>query len=627
MNSDALELHWLPLLSDQWRPRVAALRNIRDEAAAWREAVALARTRLSFTGINALDAAARHLGLRTIRLAVLATSTTAHLAGALRVAALRRGLGLDVYAPDYGQIHQELADLASNLHAFAPTHVLFCFDADSVAARGRKAASRAQTRLMAEALVGEWRSLWVAARRHHASVLQQTVMPRLPAAGGSNDHRLSASGAAFVALVNERLREAADEEGIDLVAIDARVGSDGLKTWFSPTAWFSAKQEVALPAAPLWGDLVVRVIAARLGQSAKCCVFDLDNTLWGGVAGDDGLDGLVLGYGSARGEAFLAVHRYALELKERGILLAVNSKNDESVARAVFDEHPDALLKCDDFSCFKANWADKATNLRAIAKALNIGTDALVFVDDNQYEREQVRAALPEVFVPEVPEDPALLPWCLADCGCFELVTLTQEDASRATLYAADLRRTSGREEAVTLESYLASLEMVLDHAPISSADVPRVTQLLNKTNQFNLATRRLSESEVRAIAEDPNKLGLRFRLADRFGDNGIIAVVTGHHGIDSRFIVDDWLMSCRVIGRDVEYATLLALVECLRRCGVQRLEARYVPSGRNGIIANLLTQLGFVTDLGEDGSVSGEILLADFEARPCPVRGRDASQ
>ena len=615
MGTSALAMDWLPAAPSDWRRRVAVLGKRRESA------VALAGLRLDFTATNALDVATRALEPRTVRLAVLASSTTAHLAGALRVGGLRRGLGFTLYEPAYGQLRQDLADPGSGFHHFAPTHVLFAFDADTVAAYGAKTQGRDEARAAVEALVTEWAALWAAARRGGATVLQQTVMPRQPASGGGNDHRVPGSAAAFVALVNERLRHAADAHGVDLIALDAQTGIDGLDAWFSATAWLSAKQEVALPAAPLYGDLVARVIAARLGHSAKCCVFDLDNTLWGGVIGDDGVGGIQLGQGSAVGEAFLSLHRYALELKRRGILLAVNSKNDDAVARSAFDRHPDTLLKSSDFSCFVANWGDKATNLQAIAKALNIGTNAMVFVDDNPFEREQVRGALPDVFVPELPEDPALVPRRLAESGCFELVSLTSEDLSRADLYVAEAQRAAVRVEAGDLDAYLADLAMVLDHAEIAESDVIRVTQLINKTNQFNLATRRLGEGEVRAIAADPDGLVLSFRLSDRFGDAGIIGVVTGH-GIETGvFVVDDWLMSCRVIGRDVEYAMLLALVERLRVKDVSTLKARYLPSGRNGMVADLLPRLGFAAEVADDGAVNGRFDLTAFVPRPSPVR------
>ena len=612
-------LDWLPDPPGDVRQQIGAITRDTDAEAAWRTAVALARTRLNFSATNALAAAAPSRE-PDVRLAVLGSSTMHHLAGALRVGAMRRGLAMTLYEPAYGQFRQELADPSSGFHAFSPTNVLFAFDADTVGAHARHASDAAEAATLAERLLEDWRALWTAARRTGSAVMQQAVLPRIPALGGGNDHRLPSSAAAFIARVNADLRDVADREGVDVVAIDSRSAVDGLDAWFSASSWLSAKQEVALPAAPLYGDLVARIVAARRGLGAKCCVFDLDNTLWGGVIGDDGVDGIVLGQGSAAGEAFLELHHLALALKRRGILLAVCSKNDEAVALAAFDQHPDTLLKRGDFACFVANWQDKASNLRAIAGALNIGIDALVFVDDNPFEREQVRAALPDVWVPELPEDPALVPRCLAECGCFELVTLTSEDALRTDLYAADHERETAREQSGDLDDYLAGLGMVLEHAPVGESDIARATQLLNKTNQFNLVTRRLSEDEMRHVAADEAALALRFRLKDRFGDTGVIAVVTGRFVEAQTFIIDDWLMSCRVIGRDVEYATLRALIERLQARGVYKLKAHYKPSGRNAMVADLLSRLGFDTKIEENGGSTGLLDLAGFLPRRSPV-------
>ncbi len=625
------DLYWLPPPPADWRARVAALSAgpASDRAAAWAELRSLAGFRLSFPATNALDAALRKQvgaggeGLPTpTRLAVLATSTTGHLAPALRVGALRRGIALDVYEPDYGQYLQEIADPGSALHAFKPATVLLAFDANSTAAHAKGLRTVAEASAETDRFVDRARQTWAAAKaRLGAAVIQQTVVPRLPAAGGSNDHRDPASGAGFIAAVNARLRAAAEEAGVDLLALDARVAQDGLDRWFSPSSWHGAKQEVALPAAPVYGDLVARLLAARRGLGAKACVFDLDNTLWGGVIGDDGLAGIVVGQGRAAGEAFLDVQHYALALHARGILLAVCSKNDEAVALEPFERHPDMVLRREHVTCFVANWDDKATNLRRIAKRLNIGLDALVFVDDNPFERALVRKEVPDVFVPEVPDDVALVPRCLADAGCFELVQLTAEDAGRGALYAADAERARLLDEVTDLDSYLADLGMVLRFRRAAEADIARVTQLINKTNQFNLATRRLGEDEVRRMAADPAAAVLQFRLVDRFGDNGIIAVVTGHRDEGTGFVIDDWLMSCRVLGRQVEEATLNVVAAAARALGATALHGRYRPTPRNGMVAGLLDRLGFATRSEAEGGVSGTLDLTTFTPRPTAIR------
>jgi FkbH-like protein len=624
------ELYWLPRQPPDWRQRVGALIDdpVENWSASWAEAVALAKFRLSFSATNALDVAARRLlSLRperaapSCRLAALSSSTSAHLAAGIRVGALRRGIALEMYEPPYGQYRQDLADPRSGLYAFDPTIALFAFDAVFVAAHALGATTIADANRLADELVNSFRALWTTAiNRLGVSIIQQTVMPRLPCSGGNNEHRLPASGAAFISRVNQRLREACDEAGVDLLSLDAWVAQDGIEHWFSSGSWYGAKQEIALPASPMYGDLAARLIAARQGRSAKCCVFDLDNTLWGGVIGDDGLDKIVIGAGSAAGEAFLNLQHYALDLRRRGVILAVCSKNDEAIAIEPFESHPEMALKRQDVTCFVANWHDKPRNLQTIAQRLNIGLDALVFIDDNPFERELVRQSLPEIFVPELPDDPSLFPRCLSDAGCFEMIALTDEDVRRAAVYAENARRDSFKNETVDLKAYLVGLNMVLRWGRPAELDVARVTQLINKTNQFNLTTRRLNESDVRAAMAAPRAAVLQFRLVDRFGDNGLIAVAIGHMIDDANFMIDDWLMSCRVFGRQVEDAMLNVLAAVARAMGANQLNGMYRPTERNGMVADLLARLGFTTQKASNGVVTGVLNLAYFDERQTAI-------
>jgi FkbH-like protein len=624
------ELYWLPSRPADWRKRVLALSLLVDDwNAYWTEACSLAKYRLDFSAVNALDTATRDLlrqgssyGAQSSRVAFLSSSTSAHLHGGLRVGALRHGMSIDIYEPDYGQYRQVLADPHSAFYAFEPSIVVFAFDAVSVAGYAREARTDEDAQRLADEYVAGLRSLWMTAwERTGATIIQQTIMPRLPDSSGSNGHRLPSSGSAFIVRVNGLLRTASDEAGIDLLALDSKVTQDGIDRWFSSSSWHGAKQEVALPASPMYGDMVARLIAARKGRSAKCCVFDLDNTLWGGVIGDDGVHGIVIGSGSVAGEAFLTLQHYALELRRRGILLAVCSKNDEANALAPFEHHPDMALKHADIACFVANWEDKAANIRSIAQRLNIGLDSLVFVDDNPFERELVRKTVPEVSVPEVPEDPALFPRCLSDAGYFEMVAFTDEDARRTELYAENALRENFRHATTDLDAYLAGLGMILQWCPFAEADVPRLTQLINKTNQFNLTTRRLNESEVRDVMRDSRAAGLQFRLVDRFGDNGVVAVVMGHLVDDVTFAIDDWLMSCRVLGRQVENATLNVVASVARSLGASKLKGTYRPTKKNAMVADLLARLGFAVDLSTDAEVVGIVELASFSDHTTLIR------
>ncbi len=360
-------------------------------------------------------------------------------------------------------------------------------------------------------------------------------------------------------------------------------------------------------------------------------MLDLDNTLWGGVIGDDGLEGIVLGQSDPTGEAYLAVQQLALRLRARGIVLAVASKNELDTARSPFLSHPEMLLKETDIAVFQANWQTKSDNLVAIARALNIGTDALVLLDDNPAERAQVRQTLPEVAVPELPEDPAYFATTLSAAGYFESVRLMDEDLHRAEQYQANSRRAELLASTGDMSAYLRSLAMVATFAPFDSVGRGRITQLINKTNQFNLTTRRYTESQVQQL-EETAALALQIRLTDTFGDNGMVAVVICATEGKTWFI-DTWLMSCRVLGRQLEEATLNVVVECARRDGVTTLVGRYVPTERNDLVRQHYKKLGFVLEREEGTESEWRLRVADYVAHDVqmtvdtrPLHSNDAS-
>jgi len=318
----------------------------------------------------------------------------------------------------------------------------------------------------------------------------------------------------------------------------------------------------------------------------------LDNTLWGGVIGDDGLQNLILGRDHPVGEAYLDFQRYVKELQRRGVILAVCSKNDPENAKEGFS-HPDSVLKLDDFSAFKANWDPKPENIRKIAAELNIGLDSLVFVDDNPAERELVAGQLPEVAVPDLGSDVSCFAEALEQARYFELERVVQDDINRAAYYSSNAQRDSHQANFADYGEFLASLDMTAEIAPFCPVYLERITQLINKTNQFNLTTRRYTSAEVEAVAADPSFLTLYGRLADKFGDNGLVSVLIGHIVNDS-VELDLWLMSCRVLKREMEFAMFDALVEECHERGIRKILGVYIPSKKNGMVAQHYAGLRF---------------------------------
>lgn len=603
-------LSWLPAHADLGAA-IGAARRQPSAAERLRLVTHLAGFRRDFTLTGRLDRLAAEAlgalaagpapapaGLAPVRIALLASHTVDHLVPAIRVAGLSRGLAAAVHVAPYGLYRQSLLGTDAALVAFAPQLILLALDAHDSALQLPLDATEAEVEAAVQGRVDEWRQLWRQAReRFSARVVQQTLLAGEPPLFGSFDGLLPASPRAVLERLNAALRSAARAEGVLLLdlAWQAAQGTFG-SGLADPVRWHQAKQLVSPSLAPWYGDMVARVAAAAVGRARKCLVLDLDNTLWGGVVGDDGVEALRIGQGTPEGEAFSAFQRHVQALARRGIVLAVCSKNDAAVAEAGF-AHPEMTLARTDIAAFVANWDDKASNLRAIAHTLEIGLDSLVFVDDNPAERDIVRRELPEVAVPELPEDVAGYPALLAAAGCFEAVSFTPDDASRGRSYALNAQRAAALSQATDLAGYLRGLAMTLGATPVDAVVLPRVTQLLNKTNQFNLTTRRYTDAEVARLAGDPAAVALAFRLADKFGDNGLISVVIARPDPAlerDELLIDSWLMSCRVLGRQVEHAVLGALVAAAARRGARALVGEYRPTARNAMVAAHYATLGF---------------------------------
>jgi len=530
--------------------------------------------------------------LAEFRLGIVSNSTTELLTEILPAAAIRHGVALQVTPGPYGQIQQQLLDPHSALASAAPDAVLIAVDHHWLFPDAMSADAAAGARID-EAIDEIAGMIAVTRQTSGAALILQTVAVPAESLFGNYDRRVAGSRRSRIITWNQALTKLASGTGcylFDLAALAERVGTDA---WFNPVQWHAYKLAHDRQYDTLHAEMLARIIGAIRGKTKKCLVLDLDNTVWGGAIGDEGIEGIKLGQGSAIGEAFLEVQRTALLLKARGIVLAVCSKNNEETARAPFRSHPEMLLKEDDIAVFQANWTDKASNLAAIAESLNIGLDALVLLDDNPAERAQVRAAAPLVGVPELPEDPSWYPRRLLDSGYFEAVSYSAEDSLRASSYAANARRVQVKASAGNLGDYLNGLEMKLAATPFDSQGLQRITQLINKTNQFNLTTRRLTEAEVIDVMADPRQYSLQIRLEDAFGDLGMIAVVIGSMKGDT-LDIENWLMSCRVLGRKVEHAMLSIIARDAANLGVTTINARYLPTRKNNMVAEHYPQLGF---------------------------------
>ncbi len=454
----------------------------------------------------------------------------------------------------------------------------------------------------------------------------QTVARPPTALFGSFDCRLTGTPRQVIDQVNLKLAESLDGTEDILLDVAGLAELVGLGNWHDATQWNLAKLPFSNELVPIYADYVCRLIAALRGKSRRCLILDLDNTLWSGVVGDDGLEGIILGQGDPTGEAHLDVQQTALRLRDRGIVLAISSKNSDEIARRVFRDHPEMLLKEEHISAFHANWDDKATNIQAIAEELSLGLESMVFLDDNPSERALVRRLLPDVAVPELPPNPALYSETLLAAGYFEAITFTIEDRQRAAFYQTNARRAALEKQAINLDSYLASLEMAATFLPFDASNRARIVQLINKTNQFNLTTKRYSEAEVSAIERDPECFTLQVRLADAFGDNGMISVVICRRQ-NSTWLIDTWLMSCRVLGRKVEAALLGEMLHHARQIGVTHITGVYRPTERNGLVADHYKNLGFAfLRSEEDGTTFWDLDVTDAMPEDVPIKIRRAA-
>jgi FkbH-like protein len=558
--------------------------------------------------------------LTPFRLGLLGNGTIDLMVPALIATAARHGIALSCVRGSYDQFLQDALDPASAVNRAKPDAVLLLLDHRGLAIQPApgNAAAAAQG---VDAAAGLLETIRAAVRANSgASCIVQTLAPPPETLFGSLDRGLPGTARSMVAAVNERIVASVMRSDDVLLDVAGLAETVGLAEWHSPAQWNMAKLPFADACVPLYADHVARTVAALRGKSRRCLVLDLDNTVWGGVIGDDGLEGIKIAQGDAAGEAHLSVQQMALSLRNRGVVLAVSSKNTDSVARRPFAEHPDMVLREEHIAVFQANWDDKATNIRAIAQALALGLESLVFLDDNPVERGLIRRELPEVAVPELDDDPALYARTLAAAGYFESVRFLEEDRARAEMYQGNARRLALQSQTGDIDAYLRSLDMRIVFSSFDRTSRARVAQLINKSNQFNLTTRRYTEAEVAAAEADPDVLGLHARLIDTFGDNGIICVVICRPAEPGVWLIDTWLMSCRVLGRRVEQMVLREILLRARANGIAVLRGAYRPTERNELVRDHYRKLGFVhTGTDEDGATWWE-LGADAEVEEGPM-------
>ena len=562
-------------------------------------------------------------GFHTLRVALIGDSATQLLAKALRGMSIERSFQMHLFEAAYNQVERQFMDPSSELYefdadiivVFQSTHKLGEYHS-GLPIEGQ--ASLADERLSFVASICENPSL--ANKKiiyFNYSEIEDTVF-------GSYANKVTSSLSYQVRKLNFELMNLSQQYPklfiCDIAGLQNKFGRDFM---FAPNVYVSTEMILSVDALPYVASRVMDIICAIKGQFKKCLILDLDNTVWGGVIGDDGLEGIQLGHGLGIGKAFTEFQMWVKKLKQRGIIICVVSKNDEETAKEPFEHHPDMVLKLDDIAVFQANWETKVDNIRTIQRILNIGFDSMVFLDDNPFERNIVRENIPGITVPELPEDPGEYLEYLYSLNLFETASYSQADKDRTKQYQVEAQRVSLQKTFENEADFLKSLDMVSTVSGFTKFNTPRIAQLSQRSNQFNLRTVRYTEADITALAEDPNVIDLSFTLEDKFGDNGLIAVIIMKRQDAETLFVDTWLMSCRVLKRGMENFTLNTMVERARKAGYQRIIGEYLPTTKNKMVEQHYTDLGF-QPLAHTSTAQYVLDISQYKMRECFITTKE---
>lgn len=524
-------------------------------------------------------------------LAILGTSATQHLAKAIKGYAFEEKIALDVYDADYNQIDAQVMDANSELYQNKPEFTLFWLCTEKLYEEFCQSAQRSD---FADTVIKRLEHYWeLVNEKYKTNILQCNFLQLDDRVFGNYGNKTKDSFIFQLRKLNYLLMEMCTEYKnvflIDLACLQEKYGIDTLR---DSKMYYIAKLPISTKMLPEVAKQVVDVIKAIKGKIKKCAILDLDNTLWGGVIGDDGIENIQIGE-LGIGHAFTEFQMWLKELRKRGIILAVCSKNEEAVAKEPFEKHPEMVLHMEDISMFVANWDDKASNIKLIQSTLNIGMDSIVFFDDNPFERNLVKSMIPEITVPDLPEDPSQYLEYVKALNLFETASYSEADKGRTRQYQEEIGRTALQKQFADYGEYLESLEMVAEANPFDRFHFSRIAQLTQRSNQFNLRTIRYTEQEIAELAEDDGHLTLYFTLKDKFGDYGLISVVVLDKQEKNMLFISEWLMSCRVLKRGMEEFIMDEIVQTAQDNGFDSVVGEYIPTAKNKMVEDLYSRMG----------------------------------
>ncbi len=532
------------------------------------------------------------------KIAVLSGSTIGRITDVLELFLLDCGIKPEFYVGDYNRYYEELMFDDGTLKKFSPDFIYIHTTSKNLTSTPVSTDTSEEVREKLEREFKKYTDVCEKALSFGATVIVNNFDLPFYRVWGSKDMVVPQGLVNYISRLNLKISDyILGKSNIYLNDINYLSALAGIDNWFDPESWYLYKYALSVDRIPDLAFSIAKIIKSALGKNKKSVVLDLDNTLWGGVIGDDGAEGIAIGNEQPAGMSYTEFQSYLKQLTGLGIMLNISSKNEEEIAKQGFSERKEAPLSVDDFICFKANWQPKRENIAAIAKEINIGEDSLVFIDDNPAEREIVRQSLPQVTVPEA-NTPVEFIKALDRSGYFEITAFTKDDAKRNEMYRRNARRANAENSFADYKDYLLSLEMSSSIGPFSDAHSERITQLINKTNQFNFTTRRYSRNEIEEITGNPGKyISIHANLADKFGDNGITTCLIASVLGDSANI-DLWVMSCRVFKRDFELEIFDYLVDECKKRDIKTITASYLPTAKNVVVKDLYDHLGFAPTL-----------------------------
>lgn len=528
------------------------------------------------------------------KMALLGDTATQLLAVALQGESVARGLAMELYEAEYNQVERQLLDSTSELYQY-DADIIVIFQSTHKLAEHHSLLTQEQQATMADDRLSFVSTICENPVFSGKRIIYFNYPEIEDTVFGSYANKVTSSLTYQVRKINYELMGMSQKYPnlfvCDIAGLQNKLGRDVM---FAPNVYVSTEMVLSVDAIPYVASRLMDIVAAVRGHFKKCLILDLDNTLWGGVIGDDGLEGIQLGHGLGIGKAFTEFQMWVKKLRQRGIIICVASKNNEDTAKEPFVKHPDMVLRLDDIAVFQANWETKVDNIRTIQGILNIGFDSMVFLDDNPFERNMVRENIPGITVPELPEDPGEYLEYLYGLNLFETASYSGADKDRTKQYQVEAQRVSLQKTFTDEADFLKSLNMVSKVSGFTKFNTPRVAQLSQRSNQFNLRTVRYTEANIEALAADTKVIDLCFTLEDKFGDNGLIAVVIMKEQNAETLFVDTWFMSCRVLKRGMENFTLNIMVEAAKEKGYKRIIGEYLPTSKNKMVENHYAHLGF---------------------------------